>query len=182
MPPRERARPTVGGDPAADQGRRVAGRRLEVLARVRAAGRPASIAELAEQLTVHPNTVRFHLDALLAAGLVRRVHGERRVPGRPALRYAAVPGMDPAGPRRFGQLAQALAAALAGMPHGEELALEAGRAWGRDLAAQEERPAVQTGSGAPQAGGATTTSTPSIWRRTRGFIAVLTGPVRTLPG
>ena len=39
----------------------MAGRRKDVLAVLRAAVAPLSIAEIAEQLAVHPNTARFHL-------------------------------------------------------------------------------------------------------------------------
>lgn len=126
--------------PPPDHVRRVAGRRLDVLTQLREAGGPLPIAELARRLAVHPNTVRFHLDALLDAGLVQRVDGQRRAPGRPALLFAAVPGMDPGGPRRYQQLAHTLAGALDDGPDGPARALQAGRAWGRAVAAPDATP------------------------------------------
>ncbi len=115
---------------------RGAGRRDDVLAELRGAHRPLSIAELAERVGVHPNTVRFHLDVLEQAGQVERVVDDRRGRGRPAQLFAAVAGMDPAGPRRFGELAAALAAALDGVPDGEERARQAGHRWGRQAASR----------------------------------------------
>lgn len=144
MPGDQHGRAGAAPEPADGRTHR-SGRRRQVLERLREAGRPVGSAELARDLGVHPNTVRFHLDSLLAAGLVQRVDGERGVPGRPALRFAAVPGMDRAGPRRYGQLARALAGALDGVPDGGERALEAGQAWGREAAAAAGEPAEGRG-------------------------------------
>lgn len=140
MPGDQHGRAGAAPEPADGRTPR-SGRRRQVLERLREAGRPVGSAELARDLGVHPNTVRFHLDSLLAAGLVQRVDGERGVPGRPALRFAAVPGMDRGGPRRYGELARALAGALDGAPDGAERALEAGRTWGREAAAASGEPA-----------------------------------------
>lgn len=147
MPHDERGR--ADGPPT--QGERRAhpsGRRRDVLVHLREADRPLGIAELARDLGVHPNTVRFHLDALLDAGLVRRADSERGAPGRPALLFTAVPGMDRAGPRRYGELARALAGALDGVPDGPALALEAGRAWGREAAGARGGPGADRPVGA----------------------------------
>lgn len=141
MPGDQHGRTGAAPEPADGRTNR-SGRRRQVLERLREARRPLGSAELARDLGVHPNTVRFHLDALVGAGLVERVEGERGVPGRPALRFAAVPGMDRTGPRRYGQLARALAGALDGVPDGGTRALEAGREWGREAAtASRERAA-----------------------------------------
>lgn len=140
--------PGTGADPVGPgAGARtgVSGRRLEVLTRLRAAARPLGIAELATVLDVHPNTVRFHLEALLAAGLVRRADSVRRAPGRPAQLFAPAAAMDGTGPRRFGQLARVLAAALDGVPDGPARALEQGRVWGREVAAGVDTPAASSG-------------------------------------
>lgn len=144
MPGDQHGRADAAPEPADGRTDR-SGRRRQVLERLREAGRPLGSAELARDLGVHPNTVRFHLEALLAAGLVERVDGERGVPGRPALLFAAAPGMDRAGPRRYGQLARALAGALDGVPDAGERALEAGRAWGREAAATSGEPAEGPG-------------------------------------
>ena len=51
------------------------GRRDVILALLRASTEPRSIASIADELGVHPNTVRFHIDALLRAGRVEQVLG-----------------------------------------------------------------------------------------------------------
>ena len=107
--------------------------RTRVLAGLQATAGDLGAVELAEQLALHPNSVRHHLDALHRAGLVERrsrVTGHR---GRPQLRYRAV-----AGPSADGPLYRALTEAVAGSllaatadPH--EAAVDAGRVWGRLL-------------------------------------------------
>ena len=60
-------------------------RREEVLEVLRSAVGPLGIAEIAERLGVHPNTVRFHLNALTRAGRVERLPSstdDRDVPRR----------------------------------------------------------------------------------------------------
>jgi predicted ArsR family transcriptional regulator len=107
------------------------GRRENVLAALRGATSPMTIAAIADQLGVHPNTVRFHLDTLVGDGRVERVEPDRRRPGRPPLLYRAVRGMDPGGPRRYRVLAEILALNLAGDRNTGAKAIEAGRAWAK---------------------------------------------------
>jgi predicted ArsR family transcriptional regulator len=111
------------------------------------AGEPVTVAALAELLRQHPNTVREHLDALVADGRIERL---RRAPsgrGRPAWLYSptAAPGgsgrssdlmSGPLGPD--GQEYVALAVALidqvsAASPDPGAMAREAGERWGRTL-------------------------------------------------
>lgn len=110
------------------------GRRDEVLAALRASDEPLSILQIAQRTAVHVNTVRFHLEALVDGGQVEQAESERTGPGRPALRFRAHRGMDPAGPRSYLLLAGALAAGLNTDPHPVDRAIEAGRAWGRQAA------------------------------------------------
>lgn len=112
-----------------------ADRRTMVLRALAAAGRPLSIAQLADELGVHPNTIRFHLDALLGTGQVEQVPPDRTGPGRPASLFRAVRGMDPTGPRQYHMLAGLLLRTLATVPDHRARAVAAGRAQGRDLAA-----------------------------------------------
>src|SRR6478752_5600039 len=115
------------------------GRREDVLRTLRTAAEPQTIASLAAELQLHPNTVRFHLDSLIAAGRVRLAeHGPRRR-GRPALLYEAIKGMDPGGPRDYRMLAEILVDGVADLPSAlgpsaQGLAVEAGRRWGRQRA------------------------------------------------
>ncbi|MFB7595329.1 helix-turn-helix transcriptional regulator [Streptomyces sp. NPDC056160] len=117
-------------------------RRREVLDVLRSAPVPLGAAETAEQIGVHPNTVRFHLDALVAEGLAERRteapdgSGRRRPgPGRPRTVYAARPGMDRGGARGYRLLARMLLGEPASRgPEARDAAVETGRAWGRRLA------------------------------------------------
>ncbi|GLY19539.1 transcriptional regulator [Kineosporia sp. NBRC 101677] len=108
-------------------------RRNEVLTSLRARQEPASITTLAAELGVHPNTVRFHLDALTATGQVEQVTVPRSGPGRPALMFQAHRGMDPAGPRNYQLLAEVLVADIGADPEPSRRAAQAGAAWGSKL-------------------------------------------------
>ncbi|MBX6768109.1 MAG: helix-turn-helix domain-containing protein [Actinomadura rubrobrunea] len=110
--------------------------RSAVLNVLRAFG-PLGVREAAERTGLHPNTVRFHLDGLVEAGLAERATEERARPGRPRTLYrAAATGQ---GVRSYRLLAQILTSLIAGtMPEPTKAATEAGRAWGRYLA---DRPA-----------------------------------------
>ncbi|KUI35857.1 transcriptional regulator [Mycobacterium sp. IS-1590] len=110
----------------------MAGRREAVLTTLRTAGRPMSISEVAEQLSVHPNTARFHLETLARSGRVETVEAERARPGRPPLMFRVPTGMDPVGPRDYRTLAGVLADALARQRDPESRAIAAGRAWARN--------------------------------------------------
>jgi predicted ArsR family transcriptional regulator len=103
---------------------------------LKAASAPRSIVEIATELGIHPNTVRFHLDSLVETGDVEHAAATAGGRGRPAQRFRAVRRMDPAGPRNYRVLAQLLAATLAHTPGGAELATEAGRELGQRLAAE----------------------------------------------
>lgn len=113
--------------------RRLGPTRAEVLHHLRAARRSVSAAEVAADLGVHPNTSRFHLEALTTGGLVIREAEQRRTPGRPKVLYRASRGPTP---DRYQDLAEALVRHFAGpLRERAELAREAGRAWGEELRA-----------------------------------------------
>lgn len=131
-------------DVAAEWSTVPAGRRERVLAALSAADDALTIVELAQRLDVHPNTVRFHLTKLVAAGRVELVPPDHRGPGRPPQLFRAVPGMDPSGPRHYRVLAEILLGELAERDDGETHAETAGRAWGSRLAATASPPADTT--------------------------------------
>ncbi|MFI9249815.1 helix-turn-helix transcriptional regulator [Streptomyces sp. NPDC053069] len=110
-------------------------RRREVLDVLRAAPSPLGVAETAERIGVHPNTVRFHLDALVADGLVERRAEGSPGPGRPRTVYTARPGMDRGGTRDYRLLARILLSrwASADPATARTEAMETGRAWGAFL-------------------------------------------------
>lgn len=92
-----------------------------------------TIAAIAEQLQVHPNTVRFHLDTLVDDGQVRLAEPDHRGRGRPALMFSAVQGMDRGGTRRYRLLAEILTIGMATDDDPSTKALAAGRTWGQRL-------------------------------------------------
>ncbi len=110
-------------------------RRGQVLEALRSAGAPLGVAEVAERIGVHANTVRFHLDALTADGEVVRALEQPSRPGRPRAVYAPRPGMNRGGIRSYRLLAQILLSQLSSSGGGaQKAATQAGRAWGRFLA------------------------------------------------
>jgi predicted ArsR family transcriptional regulator len=123
------------------------GRRRDVLRVLKAARAPMSIVAIADELGVHPNTVRFHLDALVSDGRVEQVAPVRKVPGRPPLMFLATRQMDRGGTRHYRLLAEILAMGLTAERDPRAKALAAGRAWGRGL-----EPPTGTGEGAGMIG------------------------------
>ncbi len=105
-------------------------RRQAVLGALRASDDPLGITELAERLGIHPNTVRFHVDALVAEGLVDRRLEEPSGRGRPRTVYTPHPGMDRGGQRQYQLLAKILLGQLSTSPDAGAAAEAAGRNWG----------------------------------------------------
>jgi predicted ArsR family transcriptional regulator len=124
---------------APDAGPPIGQSRAHVLDRLRAAGAAVDVREIARSTGLSPNTARFHLDALVAAGLATRASQPHTGPGRPRIVYRAAEGGGQAGPRRYRLLAEMLASLIAGiLPDPGQAAADAGRAWGRYLT---DRPA-----------------------------------------
>jgi predicted ArsR family transcriptional regulator len=110
--------------------------RADVLDTLRAAGGPVGVREVAQRMGLHPNTARFHLEALVDAGLAAREAEDRESPGRPRIGYRALAD-GPAGQRRYRLLAEMLTTLIAGtMPEPTRAAEEAGREWGAYLTQQ----------------------------------------------
>jgi predicted ArsR family transcriptional regulator len=122
--------------------------RGDVLNLLRAADQPVGVREIAERTGLHQNTVRFHLQALVAAGLADREPEGRHTPGRPRVGYRATERPS-AEPRQFLLLAEMLASLVDGtMREPGAAAEEAGREWGEYLT--EQPPPFQR-LGAPEA-------------------------------
>lgn len=117
-----------------------------VLAALRVGARPATIRELADELGGHPNTVRLHLQRLVADGWVLEETRPAAGRGRPARVYRAAPHAeaaeaDPVAEEYLG-LATAFAEHLSrGEAPGEE-ARQVGRLWGARLASRRGARAV----------------------------------------
>ncbi|HEY7226005.1 MAG TPA: helix-turn-helix domain-containing protein [Micromonosporaceae bacterium] len=117
-----------------DAGRALGDSRARVLAVLQDAGRPMGVPEVAPRVGLHENTARFHLDGLIASGLVDRSMQVRAQPGRPRVLYAARPGTAPAGRRSYRLLAEVLTSYLAaGVPQPRQAGVRAGQEWGRFL-------------------------------------------------
>lgn len=113
--------------------------RARVLQVLQDASEPLGVTEVAEAVGLHPNTVRFHLDALVETGSVERSTQARTGPGRRRVIYSARPDIGPAGQRDYQFLAEILAGQLASTSADPAKdARAAGAAWGRYLA---DRPA-----------------------------------------
>lgn len=127
----------VQGLLAADTGAPLGESRARVLDLLHAAGKPLGVQEIAERSGLHPNTARFHLDALVSAGLATREPQPRETPGRPSMVYRVTEADGPTGQRRYRLLAEMLTSMITGvMPEPGEAAAEAGREWGRYLTEQ----------------------------------------------
>src|SRR5262249_45156738 len=110
--------------------------RADVLDMLRAAGGPLGVREVAQRMGLHPNTARFHLEALTEAGLAVRETEDRETPGRPRVGYRAA-AHGPAGRRRYRLLPERVTSLIAAtMPEPGNTAEEAGREWGAYLTEQ----------------------------------------------
>ncbi len=90
-------------------------------------------AELAPLVGLHVSTVRFHLDQLVAAGVLVAEFRRRETPGRPRKVYrpSARPPAPPTEPLRL--LTQLLTEAMTASIQGEKVTpYEAGRRWARE--------------------------------------------------
>jgi predicted ArsR family transcriptional regulator len=117
-----------------DEAPRLGPTRAEVLHHLRTADGPVPVSEVSEALGLHPNTTRFHLDALIAARLVVREAEQRGRPGRPKVLYRAAHGHRA---NRYQDFAGVLVRHFAGA--GEDRAaraMAAGEMWGAELRAR----------------------------------------------
>jgi len=109
--------------------------RARVLALLREHAVPHDAAAVAAALGLHLTTARFHLERLAEAGLAARATRPEARRGRPRVVYDATGAARDDDTRT--RLIGVLAAALAGTPHGEADAVEAGRAWAASYPAAE---------------------------------------------
>lgn len=129
----------VGADPTRVPPVGLGRSRARVLDVLQASGAPLGVAEVAQQVRLHANTTRFHLDGLVELGLADRTSEDRDLPGRPRALYAAKADSAGGGQRSYRLLAEILTSYLASQTRAPaQAAVTAGEAWGRFLA---ERPA-----------------------------------------
>lgn len=101
-------------------------------------GRAAGTAELAEQLGLHPNGVRMHLERLQRDGLLMR-ESEPQPRGRPRDVWKIAPDAQPGGraPRAYTDLVRWLARATGSGSRGLRGIEAAGREIGQELASRQ---------------------------------------------
>ncbi len=114
-------------------------RRGAVLGQLRDGPPGQTVVGLAQRMSLHANTVREHLDALVALGLASRELAAPDGRGRPAWRYSAVDRQDlDVRVRDYVGLATALARHLVRRSEDPSAdAVAAGHDWGRELVAAE---------------------------------------------
>lgn len=118
-----------------DSARGLGPTRTRVLALLQDSGTPLTAAAAATQLGLHVNSVRFHLDALVADGLASREREERSTPGRPKVLYSTAVDAPPVAHRSYRLLAEMLTTFIAdAVPEPAVAAERIGREWGRFLA------------------------------------------------
>jgi predicted ArsR family transcriptional regulator len=110
------------------------GSRQRVLDLLRRSPGGLGVAELAERSGLHPNTVRFHLNRFVTAGLaVRDVEQQPSRPGRPRLSFVATSDEDVDDRRNYQLLAGMLAGYMAETEAPAAQARQLGQAWGSYL-------------------------------------------------
>ncbi len=111
------------------------GRRTHIILLLRDSKTPLSVAEVAEEVGVHVNTARFHLEALVDAGMAERTQQARETRGRPKVLYmGTLPNQTHERAQGYRVLAETLTAAITrGMPEAPKVLYAAGQTWGHLL-------------------------------------------------
>lgn len=107
--------------------------RARVLSNLASRGKPTRVEALAEELSLHPNTVRMHLERLEEAQFVRRRTVPRDGPGRPHLEWSTIAGSLPIH-SAYRALSRWLLVGLAKSEVSPLEIRETGRSIGRDMA------------------------------------------------
>ncbi|MCB2412450.1 helix-turn-helix domain-containing protein [Demequina sp. TTPB684] len=107
------------------------GSRAHLLAMLQTEQRDFSIEELAAKSGLHANTVRAHLDVLVAAGHVERIQGKPHGRGRPPLAFKAT--ADARAP--YDELSRVLSESL-GVANAPSLARRTAERWAQSLEPQ----------------------------------------------
>jgi predicted ArsR family transcriptional regulator len=108
--------------------------RARMVDELRRAPHGLDVQQLSVRLGLHPNTIRWHLDVLADAAIVRSSPAGRGRPGRPRILYALTDTTDVGDAESYPLLASILSGALAEVEGGSARAEAAGHAWGRYLA------------------------------------------------
>lgn len=115
--------------------------RTRVLANLQSATEPRSVVDIAEELGLHRNSARFHLDALVEAGFAERAVNATGTQGRPPLVFTATSEAPTIGNLHLTELTQVLVATfIQPTENAVALARQAGQTWGSSVAGQEDQP------------------------------------------
>lgn len=108
--------------------------RARILDVLQASPAGLQVTEVAGVVGLHHNTVRWHLDRLVEAGLATRRSQPRTGPGRPRVVFQATAPVDPPAPLAYQLLARILTTFIAtAAPDPAAAAVEVGRVWGHYL-------------------------------------------------
>lgn len=110
--------------------------RARVLNRLTEIDGGVGVAALAKDLTLHSNTIRFHLEALVESGYATRSHEPPKGQGRPRTLYHSTESAPVVDGNHLRDLTQVLVRQLIEKAPDPGLAAEeVGRAWGEEVAA-----------------------------------------------
>lgn len=106
---------------------------------------PMSVAEISEEIGIHKNSARFHLDSLAENGYVTREKLLTGETGRPRLVYRATSESPNVSPEHLTNLCQILIRNfITDAPQGDELAEQAGYEWGCEHACPQDDQQILT--------------------------------------
>jgi len=134
----DRHQASADGPPLSDPpSPRLGIRRRTVFECVQQAPHAVGVSDVAGLTHLHPNTARFHLDALAADELVVRTIEPRATRGRPRVLYAALP--EATAQRSYTLLADMLAYVATAAGDAHSTSVTAGRSWGRTIVQDTSR-------------------------------------------
>lgn len=109
--------------------------RARVLRFLLAQHEPRAVADLADALALHPNTIRFHLEALVSLGYVSEEQDKPHGQGRPRRLYRATPDAPEVDTSHLRDLTQVLIRHIVDSSEQPNKAVEdIGRVWGQEVA------------------------------------------------
>src|SRR5690625_2381639 len=109
--------------------------RARVLRYVMSQHEPRSVADIAGALSLHSNTIRFHLEALMKLNYVSEKQDSPQGQGRPRRLYSATDQAPEVDTSHLRDLTQVLLRHIVGeSDHPQKTVEEIGQAWGEELA------------------------------------------------
>src|SRR5690625_523237 len=114
--------------------------RARVLRYVMSQHEPRAVAEIASALSLHSNTIRFHLEALMKLNYVSEKQDAPQGQGRPRRLYSATDQAPEVDTSHLRDLTQVLLRHIVGeSKHPQKTVEEIGQAWGEELASVDDQ-------------------------------------------